>query len=237
MTRVDRYHACIQEALEILETLPAGRIQDSKRALIAAALVHSDEDEARRQLFLIQHRWQRYQVSIELFAAYARTVDEQRIKALIAEIRCSEESDGSDEQTQLKEIKRMHADGWRSNPERVVLDRDHVAMCLERSDERVRLLLQRVGPSFILLSEYCLRIMYGDVGSLSEASKIAGDNPVDRDHVALAIGKSYAIMGKIATAKKHVEKLLFPENRIELLVNIFCAERELLMQGGDEFMH
>lgn len=237
MTDFTRYHPAIIEALELVEDVDPGAEQDAKRALIATALVHSDEDETRRQLLLIESKWHRYQVSIELYAAYARSSDEARVQALIRQMQTAEESDGSDEREQLRGIKRKLAEGWRSKPEQVLLDPQEIARRLERSRKRVTELKNLGGPVPIVLGEYCLRVMYGDVDAIGPARKLAGNDAKDRDRITLAIGKSYAYMGKIASAKEHLGKIVFPENRIDLLVTIYRAERELSPDGECEVLH
>lgn len=237
MTEFTRYHPAIIEALELVEDVDSGLEQDSKRALIAVALVHSDEDETRRQLLLIESKWHRYHVSVELFAAYERSSDEARVRALIRQMQNAEETDGSDELAQLRELKRKHAEGWSSKPERDVLDSEEIARRLERSRKRLKSLKKLGGPTPIILAEYCLRIMYGDVDSIAHARDLAGNDPKDRDRITLAIGKSYVYMGKIASAKEHLNKVIFPDNRIDLLVAIYRAEREMSPEGISNVLH
>ena len=122
-------HPLIQEALLLVEQIdPVGMSRDAARALIAVSLVHDDEYEARRQCLLIENQWHRYQILIELYAAHGREEDEQTILMMIRQMQAEEETDGRDEMSQFMRVKTKLLTGWRSSPDRVMYERDDVAV-------------------------------------------------------------------------------------------------------------
>lgn len=237
MTAFTHEHGAIMEALALVEDLETTLDRDAKRAMIAIALVHSDEDEVRRQLILIETAWHKYCLLLELYAAYGNETDREQAKTQIKRLIEAEESDGADEQEKLVEVRQKVRTGWRSRPEQLLLDPTQSRRSLDRSDQRLKELRRMGSPRIALLGEYCLRIIYGEIKSIAPAMKLAKDSAEDRDRITLAIGKSYVYMGKLANAREHLKKVVFPENQIDLLVAIFLMERELSPQAMAEVVH
>lgn len=216
MTTFTKQHPCITEALDLIEDIPDGIERDAKRLIIAEALVHSDEDEARRHLPLIQGFWHRYRLLIELYAAYGHERDAVEASRIIKLMQASEETDGRDEHEQLAEVARKLKDGWRSKPQAAILDAASRDRLLKRSKERLKEMKDFGGPQIALFNEHCLRVACGELDSVPQAMKLAEEDRELRDRITLAIGKGYAAMGKIVSAKEHLNKIVYPEHRIEL---------------------